>query len=183
MKLGKRIVIVGTTGSGKSTLAASLSTILNIPHIEQDALYWEENWTKTSDAAFIEKVNHAINTAGDSWIVDGNYSLSRLIVWPKADTVIWLDYPLRLIYWRLFWRSLKRVISREKLWHNNRESFYSQFLAKDSLFIWARDTYHRRKATYTQIISNNEYPNIRFLHFHNPKETETFLSWVAKNAQ
>jgi adenylate kinase family enzyme len=61
-----------------------------------------------------------------------------------AHTVVWLDYPLWLIYWRLFRRSLKRIISREILWNNNRESFYSQFFAKDSLFVRAKQMYKRR---------------------------------------
>lgn len=179
----QRIVIVGTTGVGKSTLAAQLSTALNIPHIETDSLYWEENWTESTDEDFVKKLANAVNEAGESWIVDGNYSLSRALVWPKADTVIWLDYPLWLIYWRLFRRSLKRVISREKLWNNNQESFYSQFLASDSLFIQAAKTYQRRKERYSAIIENNEYPHIQFHHFQKPSETETFLKQISSSAR
>lgn len=182
-EIGRRIIVVGTTGVGKSTLAASLSETLNIPHIEMDALFWEENWVQCSDETFAERLQTALEQAGDSWLMDGNYRLSRSIVWPLADTVIWLDYPLSLIYWRLFWRSMKRILSREKLWNKNYESFYSQFLAKDSLFVWAKETYYRRKRNYETIIANNEYPQLQFLRFRSPKETKVFLEALRKNAR
>jgi adenylate kinase family enzyme len=181
--LGKRIIVVGTTGSGKTTLASNLCQLLNIPHIELDALYWEENWQQSSDAAFVEKVNLAMAEAGELWIIDGNYRLTRALVWPLADTVIWLDYPLWLIYWRLFRRSVKRIITREKLWNENQESIYSQFLAEDSLFAWAKETHKLRRETYRQIIANDEFPHLRYLHFRHPRETEAFLKQIKISAR
>jgi adenylate kinase family enzyme len=148
-----------------------------------DALYWEENWKETSDAIFTERVSHVVREAGQAWVIDGNYRLSRAMVWPIAHTVVWLDYPLWLIYWRLFRRSLKRIISREILWNNNRESVYSQFFAKDSLFVWAKHTYKRRQATYSKIIANNEYTHLQFFHFRHPRETDAFLKQVKLSAR
>ncbi len=81
----QRIVVVGTTGSGKTTLAGQLSQRLAIPHIELDALHWEENWTPTSPVVFQERTAQALS--GDAWVVDGNYSQVRHIIWSRADTI------------------------------------------------------------------------------------------------
>lgn len=70
--IDQRIAVIGTTGSGKTIIARKLSLRLGIPHIELDALYWEENWSGVSDEVFRERVAAAIQ--GDHWIVDGNYS-------------------------------------------------------------------------------------------------------------
>jgi adenylate kinase family enzyme len=178
-EIGKRIVVVGTSGVGKSTLSASLSQTLSIPYIELDALFWNENWTGSSDELFTQRVQDALQAAGEAWVVDGNYGLTRSLVWPKADTVIWLDYPLWLIYWRLLQRALKRILSQELVWGKNRETFANQFLAKDSLFVWATTTYKRRRETYLQIMAENAFPHIHFFHFRSPKETEAFLKAIA----
>ncbi len=87
---GQRINVVGVTGSGKTTLARRLSDRLDIPHVELDALFWGPGWTETPDDVFRERVRQAL--AGERWVVDGNYSRIRDIIWPRADTIIWLDY-------------------------------------------------------------------------------------------
>src|SRR5437016_1896693 len=82
---GHRIVVIGTSGSGKTTQARHLSERLGIPHVELDALHWVPGWTEAPTDALRERVTEAL--AGDAWLVDGNYSVVRDIVWPRADTV------------------------------------------------------------------------------------------------
>lgn len=173
--IGKRIIVVGTTGSGKTTLAKSIGTILNIPHIELDALYWQPNWTETPDDEFIQKIENALSRAGQAWVIDGNYSRSRSVTWPHASTVIWLDYPLRIILWRLAWRTFSRVFLRVELWSGNRERFWEQFFSDSSIFRWALTTYQRRKETYNSLMNSNQYPDLNFMHFRHPRETEQWL--------
>ncbi|BAY66272.1 hypothetical protein NIES22_63860 [Calothrix brevissima NIES-22] len=35
----------------------------------------------------------------------------RDIVWGKADTVVWLDYPWNVVMRRILWRTLRRVVT------------------------------------------------------------------------
>src|SRR6185437_15192517 len=47
--------------------------------------------------------------AGDRWVTDGNKRAVRDLVWPRADTIVWLDYPLGISLWRLAKRARRRT--------------------------------------------------------------------------
>jgi len=168
----KRIVIVGKTGSGKSTLAGQLSRQLAIPHIELDALYWQADWQGTPDDKFLANVQDALAT-NDTWVVDGNYGRVRSYVWEQADTLVWLDYPLHVVFWRLFWRSLERTLGGKTLWNGNRERFFHQFMSRESLFLWALKKHKVHRDLYPRLFP--QFPNLTVYHFKQPHETETWL--------
>jgi adenylate kinase family enzyme len=171
-----RIAVVGTTGSGKSTLAETISRQLHIPHYELDAISWEPNWTEAPREVTRERV--AVLTRSEAWVIDGNYSFCRDIIWPRLEAVIWLDYPLAVILWRLWWRTWRRVVKKEFLWGTNYERLWPQFFSKDSLFLWALNTYKRRKQTYTTLFASPEYIQIKKYHFKSQREMEAWLrSW------
>lgn len=139
----RRIIVIGTTGSGKTTTARAIAARLGILHVELDALNWGPNWTEVPWEVFRQRVSEAV--AEEAWVVDGNYSKARGIVWPRADTAVWLDFSLPVILWRLLWRTLTRTVTQEELWGGNRERFRTAFFSRDSLFIWALQTYRRRR--------------------------------------
>ena len=93
---GPRIVVVGVTGSGKTTLARQLAERFGVRHVELDGLNWEANWVQASTEVFRERVTEA--TAGDGWVVDGNYRKTHDITWPRATMIVWLDYPFPANY-------------------------------------------------------------------------------------
>src|SRR5438105_5614354 len=145
----RRISVVGTTGSGKTTFARELARRLGVPHVELDALAWGPSWTLVPIDLFQERVARAVK--GDAWVIDGNYGGrgAQSLVLPRADTVIWLDPPLAVIFPRLFARALRRIRSGGLLWDlpGNRVTFRSQFLSRDSLFLFAlKPPVRRRRA-------------------------------------
>jgi adenylate kinase family enzyme len=172
----QRIVVVGTTGSGKTTMAGRLSQKLGFPHTELDALNWGPNWTMRPDEIFRSLVDQA--TQGERWVIDGNYSRSRDIVWSRADTVVWLDYSLALIMWRLWWRILRRGVLREELWSGNRERLWVHFFSRDSLFLWALNTYKRRKREYPALLSSPDYSHLKLVHLRSQRQAKNWLSNV-----
>ena len=103
----RRVVVIGTTGSGKSTLAERLSEQTGLRVVELDALFWGRDW----QGAPVELFRHRVEreTRDDGWIVVGNYSQVRDLVWRPADTLVWLDLPLSLVMWRLVRRTVRRV--------------------------------------------------------------------------
>ena len=42
-------------------------------------------------------------------MTDGNKKAVRDLVWPRADTVVWLDYPVAVSLWRLGKRAVWRT--------------------------------------------------------------------------
>ena len=136
--------MVGTSCAGKTTLARQLSRALGAPHIELDAIHWQPNWEARSAEEFRQLVGDAV--AGERWVVDGNYSVSRDIVWGRATAIVWLNYSFRVVLWRALYRTTRRVISREELFSGNRETFRQAFLSRDSIILWATTTYRTATA-------------------------------------
>jgi adenylate kinase family enzyme len=170
----QRIVVVGTSGSGKTTLARRLAQALDVPHIELDALHWEENWTEAEPAVFRARTEQA--TRGEIWVLDGNYSKVRDITWARATTVVWLDYSFLLVMWRIITRTLLRTLRHEELWHGNRESFRQGFLSRESVIVWSFTTYHRRRREYPQLFAHPEYRHLYVVRHCSPQATERWLT-------
>lgn len=170
----RRIIVIGTTGSGKTTTARAIAARLGIPHVELDALNWGSNWTEAPREIFRQRVTEAV--AGDTWVVDGNYSKSRDIVWPRADTVVWLDLSLWVILWRLFRRTIARTLTREELWSGNRERLRTAFLSRDSIFVWALQTYGRRRRSYPLLLSRPEHAHLTIVRLRSPRAASSWLS-------
>jgi len=172
-----RISVIGTTGSGKTTVARRAAEALGVPFVELDALHWEPGWEEAPLEVFKGRVRDAIR--GDGWVVDGNYSNVRDLVWGRADTVLWLDYPFLGTFLRLLWRTLRRLILREELWNGNRESL-KMMLSGDSILLWAITSHPRYRKEFPQLMGNPEYAHVRFLRHRSRRETEDWLRSLKK---
>lgn len=102
-----RIAIVGCAGAGKSTLARRLGTLLGLPVIHLDRLYWQPGWVETPKAEWQAIVEET--TRGERWISDGNYggTIERRLA--AADTIIFLDMPTYVCLWRAVTRYLHNI--------------------------------------------------------------------------
>lgn len=169
----QRIVIVGTSGSGKTTLGEHLADLLDCPQVDLDALHWEADWTPAPQPVFRQRVAQAL--AVPRWVVSGNYQKVRDLTWEQADTLVWLDYPLLLVFWRLFRRALRRIISGEELWSGNRETWRGQFFSRDSLFLWALKSAPRHRREYPILFTQPEYSHLRVYHFKSPRQLQSWL--------
>ena len=169
----QRINVVGTTCTGKTTVARRLSKVLRIPHVEMDALFWGPNWTPAPVDILAQRVTEA--TSPDRWILDGNYSVVRGLIWPKATGIVWLDYPLTVVLPRLLSRTVRRAFFKEELWNGNRERFRAQFMSRDSLFLWALRTHRRRRKQTGALLQQPEYAHLEVFHLRSSKQTNRWL--------
>jgi len=173
-KIGQRIIVVGTTGAGKTTVAQALSQRLGYPHIELDAMYWGPNWTPAPADVFRQAVAQALS--GAVWVADGNYGRARDVIWARADTLVWLDYALPVILWRLLRRALERIITQEELWGGNRETWRGQFLSRDSLFLWALTSHPRFSREYPVLLAQPESAHLSVARLRSPGATREWLA-------
>jgi adenylate kinase family enzyme len=171
----KRLIVVGVTSSGKSTLAETLAQRFDLHYIELDALHWEPNWQSAPLDVFRARVEKAVQA--DRWIVAGNYRIVRDLTWPRAEAVIWLDYPFLTVLRQLTRRTFHRWWTQELLWGTNRERLWGhfKFWSEESLVHWLFKTYWRRKKEYPLLLSQPEHQHLILIRFKDPKETRHWL--------
>lgn len=101
----QRVLVVGPCGAGKSTFGFALAEATGLPLHHMDKLNWQAGWIEAGDEALREKVQTV--AAGERWIIEGTYGATLNERLPRADTVIYLDYPIPLCVWRV----LKRIVA------------------------------------------------------------------------
>jgi len=168
-----RVAVVGTSCSGKTTLARKIADANRIPHIELDAIYWKPNWTPMPIHEFRRAVE--VKVAMEEWVIDGNYSKVRDIIWPRANLLIWLNLPFVRVFWQAMSRTLKRVITKEELFSGNRETFKLAFFDRDSILWWVIRTHHRRRDEYRKLIDHGHYPHLKVYELRNSADVSEVL--------
>lgn len=158
-------------------LGRELASLMSVPFVELDAINWGPSWTMIGAERFQALAAAAI--AQDAWVIDGNYGGRgiRDLVWARADAIIWLDYSLPLVLWRLLRRGVVRIRSREELWPGtgNRETIRATFFSRESLFVWAVTSYGKRRKNYPRLLALPQYESAAKLRFHTPREAEQWL--------
>ncbi len=155
----------------------SLIGRLGLPFVELDALFCEPVWTPAPDELFHWRICEA--TAGDGWVVAGNYSThTEDVLWPRAETMIWLDYGLPLLLRRLIARSWRRWRDDELLWGTNRERFWRHFYSRDSLLLYAITSQRRKRRQLGAEMSDPRWTHVDWVRHHSPRQTECWLATI-----
>ncbi|MGD6994643.1 topology modulation protein [Sutcliffiella horikoshii] len=105
----QRIMVIGVSaGAGKSTFATRLGKALDVKVFHLDAYFWKPGWVEASIEEFSQS-QQAIIKNHNSWIVEGNYTATFDIRAEKADTIIYLELPLRVCLYRVIKRWLTNL--------------------------------------------------------------------------
>jgi adenylate kinase family enzyme len=172
----RRVSVVGNSGCGKSTLAKVLAARLGVPYIELDSIFHQPRWAELPREEFRARVEAL--AAGDAWVIDGNYSAVRDLVWARADTVVWVDLERPLVMRRIVARTVRRAVSRQVLWNGNREP-WSNFLSLNperSIIIWAWTQHAEYRARYAEAMADPALAHLTFVRLRFPGEIRAFLS-------
>ena len=175
----QRIVVIGVTGSGKTTLAEKLANVLGCEHFEMDNLRWMADWQLRPWEEFRDILVDYVNQP--AWVTAGNYSKVRDLTWGRADTVIWLDYSFFVAFPRFFYSTIQRVVTKEELFGGCVETFHSQVLTKDSLFVWFFKSFWRLRKGYPVLFQQPEYAHINFITLKSPRQAKKFLKQLEAN--
>lgn len=177
--------MVGSSGAGKSTFARKLGERLGLPHIELDSLWHDAGWTNPSPEEFVNRVADA--TSGPRWVTDGNYSKVTVNgpVWERADTVVVLQIPRRVVMRQVVARTLRRAVRREVLWNGNREplSNFYRWDPEKNVIRWAWTRYEAVNERYREAALDSRYAHIRFVFLRSHAESEAFLHNLAPIAR
>jgi adenylate kinase family enzyme len=174
----RRVSVVGNAGSGKTRLARALAARLGVPHVELDSIFHQPDWTQLPTDEFRRRVRDAVT--GDGWVIDGNYSAVRDLIWERADTVIWLDLPRPLVMWQVVARTLRRMATREELWNANRERWRNLLDADESIVAWAWAQHAKYRDRYATAAAAPEYRQLTFIRLASRAEAARFLRSLSR---
>jgi adenylate kinase family enzyme len=172
----RRVSVVGNSGSGKSTLARELAARLGVPYLELDGVFHQPGWEPLPAEEFQRIV--AERASEDGWVIDGNYSGVRPVVWARADTVVWLDLPRRIVMQRVIWRTARRAVTRQELWNGNREPL-ANFLSWDpekSLISWAWHKHAEYRVRYGAAPADPVNAHLTFIRLTSRRDVARFLA-------
>lgn len=123
----QRVLVIGPCGAGKSTLSAQLGQNLNLPVFHMDKLNWNPGWIESSKDEIHQRLGSIVTT--DRWLIDGNYGGTLTPRLERADTVVYLDFPIHLCVSRLLRRIWNyRGRTRPDMTEGCPERFDLQFL-------------------------------------------------------
>jgi adenylate kinase family enzyme len=168
--------VVGNSGSGKSTLARELAAVLGVPHVELDGIFHQPGWEPLPAKEFRRAV--AARAGEDGWVIDGNYSTVRPIVWARADTVVWLDLPRRTVMRQVTWRTLRRSLTRQELWNGNREPLanFLRWAPEESIISWAWHSHDKYRTRYAAAAADPAYGQLTFIRLASRRAISRFLA-------
>ena len=139
-----KLRIVGVSGAGKTRLAREAGARLGVPVLELDAVFWDAGWRHRDLDEALGLVRGFVAEHPDGWVIEGNWS-SRLngLLDPGttggADVFVWLDHPRPVVMRRVVARTLRRGLTRQELWHGNRETpaNWIRWTPEENIVRWA----------------------------------------------
>ena len=178
-----RILILGRTGSGKTTLARELAAALDVPHVELDSLYFGPDFSTAPLSVLRERTSAAI--AGERWVTDGNKRAVRDLVWPRADTIIWLDYGMHVSLWRLGKRARARTsaLSAQAAQTGRRTGLPKQMLAAAGGVLTALKSHRGQRREYPRMLAEPANQHLAVARLRSPTATREWLTRVTNAAR
>ena len=178
----KKVAVFGNAGAGKSTLARRLAELTGQPLYPLDIVQFrgcyrpdEKDGGKLTNEEY--RKLHADLLAQDRWIIDGYGSIESL--WERfevADTLIYIDLPLRTHYRFVTKRLVKGLFRNPPGWPDNSPVWSSTM---DSYrVIWRC---HRGLTPKYRRYVASASASKRVHHLKSPAEMEAFLQAVRQS--
>ena len=165
--IGTKIMITGCCGSGKSTLSRKLSDCTGLPLFHLDMIWWRPDETNIPQDEF-DRILMEL-TAGDQWIIEGDYSLTYEARLRACDTLIFLDYDEETCM-----EGLRQRVGQKRSDIPWVEKRLEQELV-DLVYSYRQDKRPKLLSLLEQ------YPEKRVLIFHNRTEADAWLKTSEQN--
>jgi adenylate kinase family enzyme len=159
-------------------LAQQIALHFGIPLIELDALNWRPGWqalSVTDPAQFLADVD--ATTSAAEWVVAGNYTMARHVVWARATHLVWLDYPKHVVMGRVMQRSFRRAWRREMVWGGNREEFRA-WRDPGHPVRWAWRTWQSNRTTTAAELADAASAHLKVVQVMRPQDAGRVIEWL-----
>jgi hypothetical protein len=149
-----------------------------MPHVELDSLYFGPDFSTAPLSLLRERTSAAI--AGERWVTDGNKRAVRDLVWPRADTIIWLDYPAYVTLWRLAKRARTRTssLSEQAAENGRRGELPRLMLAAGKGVLTALRSHRGQRREYPRMFARPENGHLAVARLRSPRATREWLARV-----
>jgi len=176
MEVVRRVAVVGNSGSGKTVLGRALAERLEVPFVELDAIFHQPGWEPMPTADFRSRVEAIVDR--ESWVVDGNYSAVRDLVWARADTIVYFDLPRHVVMRQVVLRTLRRTVTREELWNGNREPLRGLLLTdpERSIIRWAWAKHQQYRTRFAGYMRDPAYAHLAFVRIGSRSDARRLLA-------
>lgn len=165
----QKIALFGPPATGKSTLARWLSTELGHLHTDLDDILF----TPAGPLPLPEFRRQAAEiTQQDAWVVEGNFSKLADVVWYRADVLVWLDFPLPLIVYRIVRRSLRQLTGREDSPQARRLTWSQAFFKRRSLLRTAIRKYRNNRPRYARQVAETADRGVEVVRLRSPRQVQ-----------
>lgn len=176
--LPQRIAVAGGSGTGKTTLCNRIAERLRCPRVEIDSLHHGPGWTRRE--SFIADVEQFIS--GPRWVIELQYREVQPLILGRADTLLWLDYPISVQMTRLVCRTLTRRALRKVLWNGNQEPPLRTFFTdEDHILRWGWRTRNMLKPVIPTF--EDRFPSLTIVRLGQPRDTRRWLKALAEASQ
>ena len=154
----RRIVVVGCAGAGKTTLSREVAARLGVPLVERDEL---GELGGDEYRAAVAKV-----ARDDAWVFDGAPYYVDDVLYPRADAVVALDYPRRVVMRRVVWRALRRPDTRS--WRDPHHPVR-----------WAWSVWGERRREIAELVQQPELAAAQVIRLDSPAAARRWLATVS----
>lgn len=106
----RRVMVIGPCGAGKSHAGRRIAERMQLPLVHMDQLGWKAGWVERSPEELHQLVEAA--AAEERWLIEGNYGSTMHLRLPRAELVVYLDYPISFCLARIlrrWWQSRGRT--------------------------------------------------------------------------
>lgn len=168
----RRVAIFGNAGGGKSTLARQLAAITGLPLHVIDKLQFREGGEAVPHDEYLKR--HGDVLAQETWIIDGYGDPAT--VWERcslADTLIHIDLPLRVHYWRVTKRLISGLFADPEGWPKNSPLWRSTMSSYKVIPLC-----HRYMTPKYRQLAIDHASSKRVAHLRSPRQVKAFLHEV-----
>ncbi len=166
----QRVMIVGQPGSGKSTTARLLGERTGLPVFHMDHIHHLPDWVPRPMPDKVVMCQEV--TDQEAWIFEGGLSATYPERLQRADTLVWIDIPMGLRFFRVLRRTFQH-------WGTNRPDLPEGCVERIdretfTFWKWIWDTRHTARAKIEAMAANPQ--GTRVVHLTSLKEVNAWLA-------